>query len=167
MEEPLDGQNEFVRRRCMEALFRFSAFASARAVKRISKATLYKSGMFGVSALEVHDLAIDIAPYAQYSRALHVSYRRPRARKRVGFVSYSAGDVSPGVWVLEGWGHPRLVADPMTKGVNVDGVIRSESRHTCYSPEYEREFQASFSAYCASAPKVRAHDFSAHREWKR
>lgn len=95
------------------------------------RCTLYRAAMFGWVREECLGVTVTVKPYAQHAQAEEVRYVPRGARKQRAFV-HAGGD---GRFVIvEGWGHPepRDASDPTDDG----GTI---TRHTCYSPEYDRE----------------------------
>lgn len=87
--------------------------------------------MFGWVRAECSGVTIIVKPYAQHAQAEEVRYIPRGARKQRGFV-HAGGD---GRFVIvDGWGHPapREATDPTGDGETI-------TRHTCYSPEYDRE----------------------------
>ena len=121
----------------------------------LDKATIYVSNPFGWDTIEAHDVLIERGGYAQHPHALHVSFRLPRKRKRVGFVR-----TDHKVVVIEGWGHPPLVKDPF--GATEDGC--SSSRYGSFDAAYTVEFREALAAFIASHPAAKVHDFMMAKE---
>lgn len=121
----------------------------------LEKATVYRSAMFGWVAVEAHDVLLEYGPYAQYARALHVSYRRPRKRSREGFVDAAHGAHNR-VVVIKGWGHPALVRDPLEPSA----LGGSVTRYASFDPAYTVEFREALAAY-QREHVVEVHDYMA------
>jgi hypothetical protein len=119
------------------------------------KATIYVSSAFGWDTIEAHDVLIEVGNYAQYARALHVSFRLPRKRKRKDFVR-----TDHKVVVIEGWGHPPFVKDAF--GATEDGC--SSSRYSSFSAAYTVEFREALATFIASHPAAKVHDFMMAKE---
>lgn len=114
----------------------------------INKATIYYQTDFGfgVSKREVKNLEIKEGKYAQYDKALHFRYVPKGKRKLRGFVKTD----NDFVVVLEGWGHPEPTDGFAKEKESETGITTQSSRHTCFSPEYIKEFKALIIPYLES-----------------
>lgn len=112
--------------------------------------TAYMLGSFGYRMHELRELDIRVARYAQYDQALRIEWVAKGKRTRMG----AHETTRPSLIVLQGHGH-LPVADWMSAqqadSVQGLGVVRtSQSRWTCWAPEWREEFERTHSAYIAS-----------------
>lgn len=118
---------------------------------KLAKATVFVRGMFGFSAIEVHDLHVHFKKFAQYPLALHFEYRLPRARKRKGYCQGGCASLV----VLPGWGHNVSIPDALSEAVNGSRM----TRHASFAVEYDHEFEGALRAYLDSKPGQVVHDY--------
>jgi hypothetical protein len=116
----------------------------------LDKATIYVSSAFGWDTIEANAVLIEAGSYAQYPRALYVSFRRPRKRKRECFVRTDHRAV-----VIDGWGHAPLVKD----ACDTDRFGNRSTRYGCFDEAYTVEFREALAAFIASNPAAKVHDF--------
>jgi hypothetical protein len=116
------------------------------------KATIYRSGMFGITATEVTSLGISVGKWAQYASAVHVRYvpkgkRSPRGE----MISHD-----PYLVILEGHGHvkPDGMYDPAKS--EAGGQV---SRYASCDPRWRSDFDAKLSAYLSTSGAKVLHDF--------
>jgi hypothetical protein len=103
----------------------------------LSKATIYSQGMFGYSSVEVNDLDVTLGKWAQYDNAVHLTYRKKRARSRVcQTLSYQPSGV-----VVEGWGHPKF-NNFGTPQVSESGTGFTQGLHMSCSPKWAGSLDA-------------------------
>ncbi len=108
--------------------------ASVKILETTAPATLYLPGGFGYSAIEVRSVLVEVLPYAQHTAVYRVTYVQKGKRKATGRVFTQS---SPKGLIVEGHGHPK-VCSPM----DPTGGGNSISRHSCFAPEWDTEFQA-------------------------
>lgn len=110
------------------------------------KVTIYIEGMFGFSHVEASACEVEVRPYAQYPRAVHLTFIPKGARKPRGTVKYPHGDrTGAGVVMLEGWGHPENLVEVFRR-VDENGGI---TRYLSCDPRWATEFNEAFDAYVA------------------
>lgn len=109
---------------------------------KTGKVTIYHRGMLGYRKVEAKQAEINVIRYAQYPRAVEITFRKPRQRNDRGFVE----TYRPSVVVLEGWGH-FSPADAFTAPEDRGAVIVSQARHSSCSPAWDDEFSAALAAY--------------------
>src|SRR5690606_15023938 len=119
--------------------------------------TFYALGGFGYRRTEARSLALRVAPYAQYPYALHVTFTERGKRKVLGFV-----ETSPRLIVLANYGHP-TPPNAMTneRVTQSDGcqIRTSQSRWTCFAPEWAYEFDRIIDPYLARNPELLLADY--------
>lgn len=109
------------------------------------KCTIYVAEGFGYHRIECRRAAVSRRPWAQYENAVEVCYVEKGKRKERWLYR---GD-RPRIVVLAGWGHPEATVAMETVENTRDYTV-SRSRHSAYSPEWDKEFDAFFAAYKAA-----------------
>jgi len=114
---------------------------------RLARATVFMPGsMFGNwNKVEVNDLVVYKAPYAQYAEALHVQFRAKGKRKTVGRAEGS----HPRLVVFEGWGidlDPESMWNTPTRDDKL-GVEIKQSRRSGFDKGWDEEMQRRVQAY--------------------
>lgn len=111
------------------------------------KVTIYFQGAFGTQKIEAREWGFSYGKYAQYSNACNIAFKQPRKRK-----SRLLRETShPSAVVVEGWGHPDPQSPWTQPEETATGCIVRKSRHSCFSPEYGREFNGWFDRYVAES----------------
>jgi hypothetical protein len=123
-------------------------------VLKLSKATIVYPGMFSASVKEVNDLEVVIKPYAQHSRALHVSYREKRARKRTGSVFYHKTEKTFDVCIIDGW-HDIALAPAFAARADGSQI----TRYASFAPEIATETWEAIERFRKLHPDVNVHSF--------
>jgi hypothetical protein len=118
--------------------------ASVTIIETTAPATIYLPGGFGYKATEVRSLRVEVAPYAQYAAVYKVTYVEKGKRKPTSYALTS----NPRGLIVEGHGHPKMRSPMDSTG---DG--NTMTRHSCFAPEWDGEFQ-SFAAENLSAARV-------------
>lgn len=110
------------------------------------KATIYTTSEFmgNIIKTEVRKGEVEIKPYAQYSKAVHVLYVPKGKRKKRGFVKSH----EPFVLILEGHGHPDADSLYDEAEATQDGKVSvSRGRYRCFHPGWVSDFRALISAH--------------------
>lgn len=121
-------------------------------------ATIYFQGGYGMVKMEVSKLSVELKPYAQYDKAVHVEFVPRGKRKARGFVQ----SYRPSLLVLEGWGHPdpdSAFLPPTDQG---DGVATLVGRYSSCDPRWQGDFDAKMKAYLETTSSKVLHDFRVH-----
>jgi len=117
---------------------------------RVENATLYRGGAFGYSRTECRWIEWVVKPYAQYTAATHVKFVEKGKRTARGFVR--CGIDSPFI-ILKGHGHPKdLVEVWKDVPTNDPNFTARQTRHSCFSNEWDKEFNAALAAYLDKNP---------------
>lgn len=113
-------------------------------------ATIYTRGGFSYTRTEVRLVRVTCGPYAQYQRALKLEWLAKGKRKPEGvWLSYD-----PKCVILRGQGHPVPRHFMEDKGGGV-----SESRASCFSPQWCEEFAQLIDPYIAANPSQLLADY--------
>jgi hypothetical protein len=115
-------------------------------------ATIYHRGDFGFAyhRIEVRTVAVVAQKWAQYERALAVSFIEKGKRKARGFVEM----YRPELVILSGWGHP-TPADPFRDL----GGGHSVSRASSHDESWGLEFEALIRPVIEASPDVLLGDY--------
>lgn len=110
------------------------------------KATIYTTSelMGNIVKTEVRKGEVEIKPYAQYSKAVHVRYVPNGKRKKRGFVKSH----EPFVLILEGHGHPE--ADSLygeAEATQNGKVSVARGRYRCFHSGWVDDFRSLISAH--------------------
>jgi hypothetical protein len=119
---------------------------------KIAKATIVTSGVFGANVSHVRDVEIVIKPYAQYPRALSITFAEKGARKRKGLVFYNADRLPV---LFEGW---HDIPTCKVSERQADGS--SITRHSSFSPEIAKETHEACEAFEKSHPDIKIYRFT-------
>tara|TARA_R100000808_G_scaffold10699_1_gene28272 strand:+ start:1500 stop:1922 length:423 start_codon:yes stop_codon:yes gene_type:complete len=106
-----------------------------------SRVTFFRTGAFGVSAVFCKDLEILEEELRDGSRRFTLKFLQPRKRKRRGTL-VDAKDL----WVISG--DMGGLVPPVFETNPRDPCIE-DSRYTCFSPEWRKEFEANLEAALA------------------
>lgn len=119
---------------------------------KAGKATLYLTSEFfgNVSKVEVNEVRVVRRPWAQFSGAVVVTFRKPRQRKTREYVGSSKSYVV----VLAGWGHPDP-DDHCNWSVSETGLLVGQAKYLSCSDGYANDFDAKLAGYLAAHPEVK------------
>lgn len=121
------------------------------------KVTMYFQGMLGVSKVEATTCAVEVKPYAQYTRSVHVEFVPRGKRKARSFVQ----SYKPSLLVLEGWNHPD--PDSMFLPAEDHGdVMVAHGRYSACDPRWQGDFDTKIAAYLERSSAKVVHDFRGH-----
>lgn len=115
------------------------------AKQTFGKCTVYVLGAFGYSRREVKEASVEVKPYAQYTEAVHLTFKEPRQKLTRGLTQ----GYKPNVVILEGWGHPK----PESALTPTEGG--SITRHASFDPAYEAEFADLLTKHLFENPTVK------------
>lgn len=127
---------------------------------KTGKVTMYVKGEFlgNVVKIEAKEAEIEIKPFAQYTKAVHVTFKKPRQKKARCLVQ----SYSPSLLVLEGWGHPDP-ASPWTPPVEREnGVTVRESKYSSCDERWQSDFNGTMAEYLEKNGATVVADFRAH-----
>jgi hypothetical protein len=122
------------------------------------KVTMYLMGGLGMVKVEAKECEVRVAPCAQYSRALHVTFKAPRQRNARGTVL----TYKPTLLVLEGWGHPDPDSAFGEEQAADSGCVVSRSRYSSCDPRWASDFDAKIGAYIERTGAKVAADYRGH-----
>lgn len=113
--------------------------------------TFYRVEAFGAQGVACRKLSLSIGRFAQYERAVRVTFTAKGKRTERAF----ADGRQPTLVVLAGLGHPERLSSAMTPGEITDtGFCVSKTRHASFAPEWRTEFDEDLAAYLAARPEV-------------
>lgn len=125
--------------------------APAPRALRAERCTAYHLGAFGYRRIELREIEVRVAPFAQHAAALHVTWIAKGKRTKQGFADQGRGGI--GLVVLAGHGHPEpyhwlSAPQVVTHG---DGIIvkSSMSRWASCDPAWAHEFDRQMRDYLA------------------
>ena len=116
----------------------------AETAENLTTATLYHETMFGYSVLHVRDLKIEVVKYAQYDKAVRVTFIEKGKRKRVGFMQTSHASLV----VLEG--HTTINTKPRMETETRNGITIESTRYSSFDARWSEEFDAALVASSAT-----------------
>lgn len=112
--------------------------------------TAYLLGSFGYRMHELREIDVRVARFAQYDNALRIEWVAKGKRTRMG----TNETTNPSLIVLQGHGHLPVgdwMSAQQTDSVAGLGVARtSQSRWTCWAPEWREDFERTHAGYIAS-----------------
>jgi len=109
------------------------------------KVTIYFRSMMGYRKVEARAFAVESGTYAQYSNVKIVKFLEPRKRKARAMRDTGGTNIV----ILNGWGHPNPDDGFTAPEVTPTGCIVRKSRHACFSPAYDAEFNEFMTDYMA------------------
>jgi hypothetical protein len=126
-------------------------------IDKISRATIYVSGLFGYKLIEAREVTHGSGPYAQFEDAVWVEFIEKGRRKRIRITEGS----HPSIVIVEGWGQP-LLRDPYAEATQLTGGTLTGTRHPSCAEEWDREFEEYLSSLNAKIlADFRGHDSKA------
>jgi hypothetical protein len=110
--------------------------------------TAYRLGAFGYKRVELREIETRVAPYAQHSAALHVTWIEKGKRTQRGFVATGRGVA---LVVLAGYSHPEPY-DWQNRPERVEShggltVTTSVTRWPSFDPQWAHEFDRQMRDY--------------------
>ena len=111
-----------------------------------AKATIYICGPFGYSRREVKEGSVQVKPYAQYTDAVHLTFKEPRQRHTRSWVE----GYRPNVVILEGWGHLTTASPFEEVGPGV-----SQTKYASFDDHYKVDFSEKLEKYLKDNPQVK------------
>jgi hypothetical protein len=113
----------------------------------VGKATLYDGDLWGYKRIEVKDVSWRFVRYAQYNKAIRMTYTVRGKRKQEIKVFTTVGCL-----LMDGWERPN---PPATFGPPKGDLGARTSRRLSGDSEWESEFQAFLDGYIAGKPDVK------------
>ena len=116
----------------------------AETADNLPLATLYHETMFGYTVTHVRDLKVEVVKYAQYDKAVRVTFIEKGKRKRTGFLQTSHASLV----VLEG--HTTINTKPQMETDTRNGMTIESTRYASYDARWGEEFDAALVASSAT-----------------
>lgn len=122
-------------------------------------ATAYWRGGFGFYRIELREITVCVAPYAQYAAAVQVRCTEKGKRTRKGCWLTDRDGI--GLVVVQGHGHPQVDPRHDVQPSETPGVAVKKTRWSCFAPEWSEDFAAQLDGYLSSKTVLgdyRSHD---------